>query len=644
VFNTLKLYKNKELSLATAERALCDLGYLRAEQAAVEGDFSVRGDTLEVFPINFNFPLRLEWRYNTIEKIYSYDKALRRKIIDYDFLIIIPHRKILKKYDSEDIPLETVLRLEPGDFVVHARHGIGRFLGMKELKVRERLQYFFEIEYDRTERLYVSKEEAHLIQKYASFGGRPPRLNRLGSGDWTRTKARVQKGIKYYALQLLRMQAQRQLIGGIKFSPDTDWQKDFEQGFPYQETEDQLKAINDVKADMESARSMDRIVCGDVGYGKTEVAMRAAFKAVMDGVQVAFLVPTTILAYQHYLNFLGRLEKFPLRVAMLSRFLSTSERRQVIDDLALGIVDIVIGTHRLLSQDVIFKKLGFLVVDEEHKFGVTHKEKIKTMKAGIDVLTLTATPIPRTLYMGLAGVKNISLIKTPPKERLAVQTKTIEFSLPILREIITREIQRKGEVFVINNRIETIFKLAAQLKRTLPAQVKMAVIHGRMPAHEIEQAMRDFVDKKINCLVSTAIVESGIDIPSANTIIINDAHLFGLADLHQLRGRVGRFNLQAYAYLVIPSKDAISGDARKKLELIEEFSHLGAGFEVAMKDLELRGAGSILGAEQSGFIWQIGFDMYCRLLKKEVEYLKEAFRIDRRPETGDQRPESTERT
>jgi len=613
------------------ENSLVALGYRRVDSVAEEGDFSVRGDTLEVFPINFSFPLRLEWRYDTIEKIYSYDKALRRKIIDYDFLIIIPHRRILKKYDSEDIPLETVLRLEPGDFVAHSRHGIGRFLGMKELQVRQHPQYFFEIEYDRTERLYVSKEEAHLIQKYASFGGRPPRLNRLGSGDWTRTKARVQKGIKHYALQLLRMQAQRQLLGGIKFSPDTDWQKDFERGFPYQETEDQLKAINDAKADMENVTSMDRIICGDVGYGKTEVAMRAAFKAVMDGVQVAFLVPTTILAYQHYLNFLDRLKKFPLRVAMLSRFLSAAECKQVIDDLAAGIVDIVVGTHRLLSADVTFKKLGFLVVDEEHKFGVIHKEKMKAMKAGIDVLTLTATPIPRTLYMGLAGVKNISLIKTPPKERLAVQTRTIEFSLPILREIITREVQRKGEVFVVNNRIETIFKLAAQLKRTLSPEVKMAVVHGRMPAHAIEKAMRDFVDKKINCLVSTAIVESGIDIPSANTIIINDAHLFGLADLHQLRGRVGRFNLQAYAYLVVPSKDAISEDARKKLALIEEFSHLGAGFEIATKDLELRGAGSILGAEQSGFIWQIGFDMYCRLLKKEVEYLKEAFRIDQRP-------------
>jgi transcription-repair coupling factor (superfamily II helicase) len=343
---------------------------------------------------------------------------------------------------------------------------------------------------------------------------------------------------------------------------------------------------------------------------------------------VAFLVPTTILAYQHYINLVKRLEGFPVNVEMLSRFRTKSEQINICKQVSEGKIDIVVGTHRMLSDDVAFKDLGLLVIDEEHKFGVLHKEKIRKMKVGIDVLTLTATPIPRTLYMGMVGIKNISAIKTPPKDRLAVKTKIIEFSPDAIKEIILKEISRGGEVFIVHNRIESIYKIESALRKVLPESVKMAVLHGQLPAKEIEEGILKFIDKKINCLLSTAIVESGIDIPSANTMIINDAHTFGLADLHQLRGRVGRFNLQAYAYMVIPGKDIISTDSYKRLELIEEFSHLGAGFEVAMSDLELRGAGNILGREQHGFVWEIGFDLYCRLLKKEVEYLKDAFKID----------------
>jgi transcription-repair coupling factor (superfamily II helicase) len=373
---------------------------------------------------------------------------------------------------------------------------------------------------------------------------------------------------------------------------------------------------------------MDRIICGDVGYGKTEVAMRAAFKAVMDSKQVAFLVPTTILAYQHYTNLCKRLENFPVKVEMLSRFRSTAQQERIVREVSEGKIDIVIGTHRLLSQDIAFKDLGLLIIDEEHKFGVEHKEILKKVKIGIDILTLTATPIPRTLYMGLIGMKNISLIQTPPQERLAVKTRIAEFSPALLKEAVVKEINRGGEVFIVHNRIETIYELEKTLRRVLPPEVKIGVVHGRLPSHEIEKVMLSFIEKRIDCLISTAIVESGIDIPSANTIIINNAHQIGFADLHQLRGRVGRFNLQAYAYLVIPRLAEIPGEARKRLELITEFSHLGAGFDIAMSDLELRGAGNVLGKEQHGFIWMVGFDLYCRLLKKEVEYLKEAFKIE----------------
>jgi len=628
VFDTLKIYTQKSVSLAAVQEELVGLGYRRVGEVLEEGDFSLRGETLELLPVSFNFSLRLEWEYDVVSKIYSFDKALNKKILDYDFLIVIPHFKKAKRYSNEDFPLEAVLKIKKGDYIVHSRYGIGRFAGVKKLKIKDKEDYYFEIEYDKKDKLYVSKEEAHLIQKYVSFSLKSPRLNRLGSKEWSRTKERVQKGIKEFALELIRIEAQRSLIGGFRFSPDSDWQKQFEASFPFQETPDQAKATMETKREMELPVCMDRVICGDVGYGKTEVAMRAAFKAMMDNKQVAFLVPTTILAYQHYTNLLRRLQQFPIRVEMLSRFRTVSQQDMIVRDLKDGKIDIVVGTHRLISDDIAFNDLGLLIIDEEHRFGVEHKEKIKKLKIGIDVLTLTATPIPRTLYMGLIGIKNISLIKTPPKDRLAVETKIVEFNQQFLRAVIMREATRGGQVFVIHNRIETIPRIERILRSALPERLRLAVIHGRLSSAEIEQVMLEFIDKKIDCLLSTAIVESGIDIPSANTIIINDAHTFGLADLHQLRGRVGRFNVQAHAYLVVPDLLAISTEARERLELIEKFSHLGAGFEVAMSDLELRGAGNILGKEQHGFIWMVGFDLYCRILKKEIEYLKEAFKID----------------
>lgn len=628
MFDTFKIYTHKEIPLDEVQNKLITLGYHRVEESLEEGDFSLRGDTLEVFPVNFNFPLRIEWEFDTVKKIYSFDKILNKKIIDYDFLIIIPHLKKAKRYSSEDFPLDAVLRIKKGDYVVHSRYGIGRFLGVTKLKARGVEDYYFEIEYENKDKLYVSKEEAHLVQKYTNFTLKKPRLSRLGSKEWIRIKKKVEEGIKSFALEILKIEAQRKIIGGFKYSKDEEWQKKFEESFPYEETEDQAKATWEVKKDMEQESCMDRIICGDVGYGKTEVAMRAAFKAVMNHKQVAFLVPTTILAYQHYINLMKRLENFPFYVEMLSRFRTPREQKTIIEKIREGKIDIIVGTHRLLSDDVSFKDLGLLIIDEEHKFGVEHKERIKKLKVGIDVVTLTATPIPRTLYMSLIGIKDISLIKTPPKLRLAIKTKVIPFNIDVLKDIIVREIKRGGQVFFIHNRIETIGKIEHSLKKVLPQNIKIGVVHGRLPTHQMEEVMFDFINKKIDCLLSTAIIESGIDIPGANTIIINDAHKFGLADLHQLRGRVGRFNLQAYAYMVVPNRISISSDARSRLERLKEFSHLGAGFEVAMSDLELRGAGNILGKEQHGFIWMVGFDLYCRLLKKEIEYLKDAFKLN----------------
>jgi len=607
---------------------LISLGYRRVDAVFAEGDFALHGDTLELYPVNFNFPLRIEWKFETIEKIYSFDRILNRKVIDYDLLIVIPHLKKANRYTSEDFPLDAVLRIRKGDYVVHSRYGIGKFCGVKLLTVREKKDYYFEIEYYSNDKLYVSREEAHLVQKYTGFSLKRPRLSRLGSKEWTRIKEKVQRGIKTFALEILKIEAHRKLIGGFKYIPDGQWQERFEESFPYTETEDQIKSTADVKTDMQEAGCMDRVICGDVGYGKTEVAMRAAFKGVESGKQVAFLVPTTILAYQHYTNLVRRLKDFPFYVEMLSRFRTKHEQSKILRKLGEGKIDIIVGTHRLLSDDVSFKDLGLLIIDEEHKFGVTHKEKIKKLKVNIDILTLTATPIPRTLYMGLIGLKGISMIRTPPKERLAVKTKVIKYNINNLGDIIAKELKRGGQVFFIHNRIETIDRIERALRKVLPKEVKIGLVHGRLPTQTMEKVMMDFINQKIDCLLSTAIVESGIDIPTANTIIINDAYRFGLADLHQLRGRVGRFNIQAFAYLVIPSAREIPQDSVKRLEHICEFSHLGAGFEVAMTDLELRGAGNILGKEQHGFVWMVGFDLYCRLLKKEIEYLKLAFKID----------------
>jgi transcription-repair coupling factor (superfamily II helicase) len=567
----------------------------------------------------------VKWDFDQISEIYSFDKNFA-KILEYDLLIIVPYTKKTRHYVSEDYPLEGSLRIKAGDYVVHTHYGIGKFLGTKRIKANEKEEYFFQIKYADNDRIYVSKENAHLIQKYVNLGIKHPALTKLGTKQWKKIIEKVQKGVHQYALTILKVEAERRLIGGIRYPKDSKWQKKFERQFPYQLTPDQKKAAKTVKNQMQSFQCMDRLLCGGVGYGKTEIAMRAAFRAAASGRQVAFLVPTTILAYQHYISLQRRMKDFPLCVEMLSRFRAKSQQKNIIRRIKEGKVDIVVGTHRLLSDDINFKELGLLIIDEEQRFGVKDKIKIKSRRVGIDVLALTATPIPRTLYMSMVGIKDISLIQTPPRERLAIKTKVYPFSIKIIKKYIKREIARHGQLFFIHNRIKDIAVIARKIKNELP-DLKIGLAHGRLPASEIEEVMLKFVNGEIDVLFSTAIVESGIDIPNANTIIINNANNFGLADLHQLRGRVGRRKVQAYALCLRPPLDKIKSESRKKLEFIEQFSHLGAGFELARRDLELRGAGNILGKQQHGFIWMVGFDFYCRMLKKEVDYLKEAFRI-----------------
>jgi transcription-repair coupling factor (superfamily II helicase) len=458
----------------------------------------------------------------------------------------------------------------------------------------------------------------HLIQKYIAFSVRRPKLYRLGGREWARVKERVRRQVQKYAWEILSLQAMRMSLAKHQFAADMPWQAEFEKTFPYTETPDQVRATAEVKADMESPKPMDRLLCGDVGYGKTEVAMRAAFKAVMGNKQVAYLVPTTILAEQHYENFTQRLRDFPVSVAMLSRFKTDSQQKTIIAELAAGKVDIVIGTHRLLSDDVVFKDLGLVIIDEEQRFGVKAKEKLKTFRLTTDVLTLTATPIPRTLYMSLMGAKDLSVINTPPENRLPIKTIVVEYDEDLIRQALIRELKRKGQVFFLHNRVEDIEQVCKRVSRLLPSDTCVAIGHGQMPAKALESVMLDFLKGRIDVFFCTTIIESGIDVPNANTIIVNNAHTFGLSDLHQLRGRVGRFSRSAYAYFLIPRSEAIDTDGRKRLLALQEYSQLGSGFAIAMEDLELRGAGNILGIQQHGFIAAVGFDLYCRLLREAV--------------------------
>jgi transcription-repair coupling factor (superfamily II helicase) len=528
--------------------------------------------------------------------------------------------------------------LAEGDLVVHLQHGIGRYLGLKNLpaaagnaksEIRDPKSGIecLVIEYAPSEyaneppKLYVPVSESHLVSKYVGAGKAHPPLNTLGGTRWAKAKEQTEKAVRDVAAELLRIQAVRETQAGHPCQPDTQWQREFESAFIYEETPDQLRAIAETKADQERAKPMDRLICGDVGFGKTEVAIRAAFKCVMDGKQVAVLVPTTVLAQQHYNNFRERMADYPVRLELLSRFRTQREQKQVVQALAAGAVDIVIGTHRIVQDDIGFKDLGLVVIDEEQRFGVLHKEKFKRLRTLVDVLTLSATPIPRTLYLALTGARDMSTIQTPPHDRLPVETIATQYDERLIRDAIQRELQRGGQVFFLHNRVTTIEIMRAKLQTLVP-HARIVVGHGQMHADDLEEVMTKFVNGEADVLLCTTIIESGLDIPNANTIIIDRADRFGLSELYQLRGRVGRYKHQAYAYLLLPRHARLLTDVRKRISAMKQYATLGSGFKIAMRDLEIRGAGNLLGAEQSGHITAVGFELYCQLLKQSVGALK----------------------
>ena len=545
----------------------------------------------------------------------------REKVWFYAEKDILTEERIIPARPAARPSIAQFQDLKAGDYIVHADYGVGLFRGLVKMDVEGRPAEFMELGYRDEDTLFVPVEDLNLVQKYTPVGAGVPLLDKLGTGNWQKTKERTKKAVAKLAVELLELYAQRKAIKGFSFSPEGRWQDEFEKTFEYDETEDQLRSIREIKADMETDTPMDRLLCGDVGYGKTEVAIRAAFKAVMDGKQAAILCPTTVLASQHYKTFSGRMVLFPVKVAALTRFQSPAEQRRVVDDLKNGRVDIVVGTHRLLSADVAFRDLGLLIVDEEQRFGVTHKEKIKHLKASVDVLTLTATPIPRTLNLSLTGLRDISLIETPPKDRLSVHTVVTTFSPRLIAGAIKQELARGGQVYYVLNKIEEMDTLAAKIREWVP-EAKLITIHGQMPPAELEKRMIDFINQKYDVLISTTIIENGIDIPLVNTLLVHRADHFGLAQLYQLRGRVGRSSRQAFAYFLVPPFSELTPIARKRLEAIKEFSELGSGFRLAMKDLEIRGAGHLFGEAQHGTMEAVGYDYFIHLLEQAIKELK----------------------
>lgn len=518
-------------------------------------------------------------------------------------------------------PINLFSELNIGDYVVHQAHGIGQYVSIEKLSVEGVKRDYLKIRYQDGAFLYIPTNQLDLIQKYIGSEGRQPKVNKLGGTEWLKTKNRVRESLKELAAELVRLYAKRQATKGYTFSKDTVWQQQFEEQFPYEETEDQLKCIQEIKEDMESGRLMDRLLCGDVGYGKTEVAIRAIFKAAMDGKQVAYLVPTTVLAQQQYSSFVERLKDFPVSVEVISRFRSQAEQKHILKDVKSGNIDILVGTHRLLQKDIHFKDLGLLVIDEEQRFGVTHKERLKNLTPGVDVLTLTATPIPRTLHMSLVGIRDISVIEDPPEERYPVQTYVMEYNKDVIKDAIIRELGRNGQVFYLYNRVRTIDIRASEIQALVP-DARVAVAHGQMDERQLEDIMFSFIKGEYDVLVCTTIIESGLDMPNVNTIIVEDADKMGLAQLYQLRGRVGRSNRLAYAYITYKKDKVVAEIAEKRLQAIKEFTELGSGFKIAMRDMEIRGAGNLLGPEQHGHMESVGYDMYCRLLDEAVSELK----------------------
>lgn len=530
-------------------------------------------------------------------------------------------RRAQKQKLSNAERIKSYSELEIGDYVVHINHGIGKYLGIETLEINGVHKDYLHIRYQGSDKLYVPVDQIDQVQKYVGSEGKEPKIYKLGGSEWKRVKKKVESSVQDIADDLIKLYAEREASKGYAFSPDDEMQREFEAAFPYQETDDQLRSITEIKKDMERERPMDRLLCGDVGYGKTEVAIRAAFKAITDQKQVAFLVPTTILAQQHYETIRERFQDYPINIGLLSRFKSRKEQNETLKGLKNGTVDIVIGTHRLLSKDIVFKDLGLLIIDEEQRFGVTHKEKIKQMKANIDVLTLTATPIPRTLHMSMLGVRDLSVIETPPENRFPVQTYVVEYNGALVREAIERELARGGQVYFLYNRVEDIDRKAEEISMLVP-EAKVTYAHGKMTENELESVMLSFLEGEADVLVSTTIIETGVDIPNVNTLIVFDADKMGLSQLYQLRGRVGRSNRVAYAYFTHRKDKVLSEVAEKRLQAIKEFTELGSGFKIAMRDLSIRGAGNLLGPQQHGFIDSVGFDLYSQMLKEAIEERK----------------------
>lgn len=530
-------------------------------------------------------------------------------------------KKRKKKKFREGERISNFDELKPGDYVIHENHGLGIFRGIEKIEINRTIRDYMKIEYDKGGTLYVLATQLDLIQKFSGSDTKQPKLNRLGGQEWTKTRNRVQKAVRVIAQELVELYAVRQNAEGYQYGKDTIWQKEFEEMFPFEETEDQLQAIRDTKADMESRKIMDRLICGDVGFGKTEVAIRAAFKAVQENKQVVYLVPTTILAQQHYTNFVQRLKDFPVNVELLCRFRTPKQQKETIEKLKRGLVDIVIGTHRVLSKDVQYKDLGLLIIDEEQRFGVTHKEKIKQMKKTVDVLTLTATPIPRTLHMSMIGIRDMSVLEEPPEDRMPIQTYIMEYNEEMVREAIEREMARDGQVYYVYNRVHNIADVAGRIAQLVP-DADVAFAHGQMSERELERVMYRFINGEIDVLVSTTIIETGLDIGNVNTMIIHDADNMGLSQLYQLRGRIGRSNRTAYAFLMYRRNKMLKEVAEKRLSAIREFTELGSGIRIAMKDLEIRGAGNLLGEQQHGHMEAVGYDLYCKMLNEAVRAAK----------------------
>ena len=567
-----------------------------------------------------NCPAVLSVEVGTLESGFLYPEGKVAVFNDHEIYSRNRRQRRYRRF-KEGSPIKTLTALNKGDFVVHVDHGIGKYTGLERLSVDGISRDCLTLMYRENDKVFVPIEQMDRVQKYSSDEGVVPVLNKIGTQQWEKVKEKTRKEIFKMATELVSLYAERKAKPGVAYSEDAGLHTALAASFPYQETRDQMQAIEDVREDMEGESAMDRLICGDVGYGKTEVAIRAAFKAVNDGKQVAVLVPTTILAQQHGHTFEERMADLPVKVDVLSRFRTRAEQTEVVKGVKAGSVDILIGTHRILSKDIEFKDLGLLIIDEEHRFGVRHKERLKQLRRLVDVMTLTATPIPRTLHMSLMGARDMSIIETPPRDRLPIQTEIVPFSEERIAEAILREIDRGGQVYFVHNLVQSIFTIREFLERLVP-QVRFGVGHGQMPERELEKVMLDFMDRKYDCLISTMIIESGLDIPSVNTLIVNRADRMGLAQLYQLRGRVGRSNQRAYAFLFIPSWKALRKPAARRLRAIEEFSDLGSGFHISMRDMEIRGAGNLLGAQQHGHITAIGFDMYCRLLDEAVRQIK----------------------